>query len=64
MKTTVRIEAYPMDRIQAGSVGGVTCARRQRTRSQERKGFRRVWVKTLRRVSRVRGFGFDVGLER
>lgn len=33
---------------------GVTWARRQRTRIQAINGFRRVWVRTFRRVSRVR----------
>lgn len=40
--------------IKDGCVGGVTCARRQRTRSHARPGFRNVWDRTWRSVSRVR----------
>lgn len=46
--------AYRTAKIQAGSVGGVTWARRQRTRIQARNGLKRVCVRTLRRVSIVR----------
>lgn len=53
-----------MVRIQAGSVDGVTWARRQRTKIQARNGLRRVWPRTFRRVSRVRWVFQEVEADR
>jgi hypothetical protein len=54
MNSNVKAVAYATAIIQAGSVGGVTWARRQRTIIQAMNGLRMVFLSTWTRVSSVR----------